>query len=160
MIRCFGLLKSRPRILGEALLLFALIGVTLLTTFALQSINLDLPQVSHVPRVNPAPTEDRHGVLFVRILIGIRPISVAPLYAVAYSNTLAFEPITISRSDQGDFIRRVKTNVTGLLFLDLSPSKNYQLTVNDTRFIVTIPFSIEAGRQTTMQITVDRIAYP
>jgi hypothetical protein len=150
-------MRSRRRALITAVLLVALVVSTILAASAMNSINTSLPQPVRVLPQPPATPQD--GVLFVRILIGIRPQSPAPLYGVMYFKDLAAEPATITRTDQPLFTLRAMTNITGLIILNLPPSKSYVFQINESRFEVTIPFSIVSGRQTTVLMTIERLSY-
>jgi hypothetical protein len=149
-------MRSGSSTLRAGAILFGLVAATILATSMLGS--LSLPQPIRVIQRPPPTVLD--GVLFMQTLIGIRPLNSAPSFALMYYRDLASERVTITRIDDPLFAIHVVTNFTGLIILNLPPSDGYELQINESRFDVTIRFSIQAAKQTTILLTVERVSYP
>lgn len=145
------------RKVGAVLLLVALVGTTIFAASVLSSVKNPVLQPTAVPSAKTSPLE--YGRLTIDVLLGIRQIKFSPLDLPTNFKPIPFESISITRTDSHEFYLLVHTNFTGLASLQLPVSNSYRLTVNDTRFKVVVPFSVQKDQQTNVVIKANRIAY-
>ena len=144
------------------ILLLALAATLIIGLPELESMNRQL--AVSLPRWTPATTASSSGttpppgVLFIDMIIGIRPLYLYAGYPSVAYRVIPDENITITRTDLANFVVHARTAYNGLVELPLSPSDHYIAEINEPRFQMTTNFSIQSGRQTNLDIVVRRNA--
>lgn len=151
--------KLRARVV-TAILAIALIASSAYVVSELNSLTAPVPNVRLVKPFS-GQREPPYGTLSIDVLLGIKETFYGANSLPAYFKPIAGEKVSISLSNYPSATQLVLvTNASGLVGANLPISNYYVATIRDTRFHVTIPFSIFTNTTTSIVLKAVRHSSP
>lgn len=148
------------RNLVTAVLAAALVVSSVYAAGSLNSVNSSLPTIQLVKPFN-AQREQVYGTLYIDVLLGIKQTSYGANSLPTYFKPVEGEKVSISLSGSPEATPLILvTNANGLIRAELPVSNDYVGTITDTRFNITIPFSILANTTTLIVVRAMRQSFP